>query len=77
MRRREKARNMKDDYPVRIRCPITGIETTVFFILKPNGETYTLNIDNFNGCNDNFHGCPECDACKLSAFEIVKKQVKK
>lgn len=66
-----------EDYPVRIYCPIIGKETTVFFIPKPNGETYILNIEDFTGCDDNFHGCQECDACKLSAFRIVQEQLKK
>ena len=65
----------ENDYPVKIYCPLINAETIVYFHPKPNGEKYTLHIDSFNGCNDNFHGCPECDACKLSAFEIVRKQL--
>ena len=64
-----------NDYPVKVFCPITGSETTVFLHPKPNGKTYTLNINSFNGCNDNFHKCQECENCKLSAFKIVEKQV--
>lgn len=63
------------DYPVRIYCPLIDAEATVYFHPKQVGEKYALRIDSFNGCNDLFHGCPECDACQKAAFEIVRNQV--
>lgn len=57
---------------IRSRKPLGRVFFTPLYCLSG-----VVDFNNFNGCNDNFHGCPECDACKLSAFEIVKKQVKK
>lgn len=56
--------------PVKIHCPIYNTEDTVFFPEQIDGEWY-INIDSFNGCENNWHGCKECDNCKAKAYAKI------
>lgn len=64
------------DFPVKIYCPIIHTEEFVYFHSQKLGEKWVVPKDSFNGCDSNFHGCAECDACKNAAFEILKEKIK-
>ena len=62
-------------YPVRLYCPIADAERMVYFLPVKNGEKYTVNINMFNGCEEDNQTHPACEACKKAAFEIMKAKL--
>ena len=61
------------DYPVRMYCPFTHKNETVFFHpVAIKGEVH-VDINSFNGCGSNWHRCPQCEACKYNAYNMMFK----
>ena len=59
------------DLPVKMHCPISNIEENVYFHpVQIDGKWY-IDINSFNGCNNNWHNCRECEACKTAAYAKV------
>ena len=62
------------DLPVKMYCPFRYIEDTVYFHpVQLNGEWY-IDINSFNGCENNWHSCAECENCKTSAYAKIMSQ---
>lgn len=59
------------DLPVKMYCPISNVEETVYFHpVQLDGQWY-IHIDSFNGCDRNWHCCKECEICKTEAYAKV------
>jgi len=59
------------DLPVKMYCPISDIEETVYFHpVQLDGQWY-IDINSFNGCDRNWHCCKECEVCKKEAYAKV------
>lgn len=57
------------DYPVKMYCPFSNIEELVYFHpVQKDGEWY-VSRESFNGCDRNWHGCKECEDCKVKSWE--------
>lgn len=62
------------DLPVKMYCPISNIEENVYFHpVQIDGKWY-VDINSFNGCNNGWHSCQECEACKTKAYTKVFNQ---
>ena len=59
---------MPIDIPIKVQCPLTYMEETVYFIpIQKDGKWYVA----FNGCNNNYGSSNKCEACgKLAAEKI-------
>ena len=56
---------MRNYHPVNVICPFTNVtETVYFFPVEKNGKFYMQ----FNGCNNNWRNCEECNTCCQAAF---------
>lgn len=53
-------------YPVRIYCPLTLTEDTVYFHEEPVSEGYRAVFD---GCDHQYHACDECKQCHKAAYQ--------
>lgn len=61
------------DLPVKMYCPISNIEEDVFFHpVQIDGKWY-ISIDSFNGCDNSWHACKECETCKTAAYAKLMK----
>lgn len=60
-------------YAVEINCPISNRSETVFFYEVPVLDEIRLQ---FNGCDNNWHKCEECQACQKKAYSILESSVK-
>lgn len=59
------------DLPIKVYCPISNIEETVYFHpVQLDGQWY-IDINSFNGCDRNWHKCQECETCKTNAYAKV------
>lgn len=57
-------------YSVPMHCPLSHVKENVYF--------YEVNIDGtmylrFNGCNNSWHDCEECESCRKRAYEKMIK----
>ena len=60
--------------PVKIYCTFAHRDETVYFHpVQIEGEWY-VDINSFNGCDSNWHGCPQCEACKYNAYNLILKK---
>lgn len=56
----------RKDY--RVNCPFSNRPETVY-VYYLNEATY------FNGCDNNFHSCPECyELCKAKALQLFDQE---
>lgn len=59
------------DYPVKMYCPISRREENVYFHpVQIDGEWY-VDPNSFNGCDNNWHLCEECENCKAAAWKKI------
>lgn len=59
------------DYPVNIHCPFSNIEEKVYFHpVQIDGKWY-VDKNSFNGCDNLWHSCPECENCKVKAWNKI------
>lgn len=57
--------------PVKMYCPFSNIEENVFFYpIQVDGEWY-VDINSFNGCDNSWHCCQECENCKTKAYDKI------
>ena len=62
------------DLPVKMYCPFSNIHENVYFLPVQSGGKWFIDIDSFNGCNNNWHKCRECEDCKKKAYTKVFSQ---
>lgn len=58
-------------YCVKMQCPILHSEQLTFFTLIEVGGESRIYKENFNGCNNGYHDCPECAECKEKAYQVL------
>lgn len=61
------------DLPVEIICGINHKPEIVYFHPIEIDKKLYVSIDSFNGCEDGYHGCQQCDDCKQKAFDLIDK----
>lgn len=64
-------------YPVPMYCPIRNAEDTVYFQVIETDGKLCLRLDDFNGCEHEWHACQECDDCKNEAFKKVPGMIER
>ena len=59
------------DYPVKVHCPLSRKEEDVYFHpVHIDGKWY-VDENSFNGCDNSWHSCPECERCKSKAWQKI------
>lgn len=65
-------------YPIKMYCPFSSkkdkIEIVYFYPVEKSGKI-CVNIESFNGCDNWWHSCPECENCKVNAFSKIPDNI--
>lgn len=56
---------------VKMPCPLLHSEQLAFFTLVDVDGEPRIYKENFAGCNNGYHDCPECGECKEKAYQVL------